>query len=51
MLRALQQMGTVEVMILGDEYEKRERVSQQDIGPEKLFLGVEVQPKLNRGAD
>jgi glycosyltransferase involved in cell wall biosynthesis len=46
-LRALQQIGSVEVMVLGDEYIKREQVSQEDIDPEVVH-SVELLPKPNK---
>jgi glycosyltransferase involved in cell wall biosynthesis len=47
LLRALQQIGTIEVMVLGDEYIKRERISEMD--RDLVVHSLEVKPEPNKG--
>ncbi len=48
LLRALQQMGIVEVLVLGDEYAKRERISEADYDI-KVAHTLEIKPEPNKG--
>ncbi len=48
LLRALQEMGTVEVIVLGDEYTKRDRVLETDCDV-KVAYTLDVKPEPNKG--